>query len=40
MADKGFTSTAKPNLRDPAVRKALWDALKQCVPLLKPKSSA
>jgi hypothetical protein len=37
MADKGFTSTAKPNLRDPAVRKALWDAIKQCMPLLKPK---
>jgi hypothetical protein len=34
MADKGFSST-RPNLRDPAVRKAVWAALRQCLPLLK-----
>jgi hypothetical protein len=34
MADKGFAST-RPDLRDPAVRRALWAALVQCMPLLK-----
>jgi hypothetical protein len=35
MADKGFSS--RPNLRDPAVRKAMWAALRECMPLLKSK---
>jgi hypothetical protein len=35
MADKGFSST-RPDLRDPAVRRALKAALRQCFPLLKP----
>jgi hypothetical protein len=35
MADKGFSS--RPNLRDPAVRKAMWAALRECLPLLKTK---
>jgi hypothetical protein len=33
MADKGFSS--RPNLRDPAVRKAVSAALRECLPLLK-----
>jgi hypothetical protein len=37
MADKGFSS--RPNLRDPAVRKAVMAALKVCLPLLKPQRS-
>jgi hypothetical protein len=36
MADKGFSST-RLNLRDPAVRKAVWAALRECLPLLKTK---
>jgi hypothetical protein len=36
MADKGFSST-RLNLRDPAVRKAMWAALRECLPLLKTK---
>ena len=39
MADKGFSSS-RPNMRDPAVRKALMAALKVCLPLLKPKPSS
>jgi hypothetical protein len=35
MADKGFSS--RPSLHDPAVRKALWAALRECLPLLKTK---
>jgi hypothetical protein len=38
MADKGFTRTTRPDLRDPQVRKALRAALQSCLPLLKPKS--
>ena len=45
MADKGFPllkpSAGKgPNLHDPNVRKALWAALKTCLPLLKPAASS
>jgi hypothetical protein len=33
MADMGFST--RPDLRDPAVRKAMWAALRECLPLLK-----
>lgn len=39
MAGKGFSSS-KPDLRDPAVRTALLAALKECLPLLKPKPAS
>ena len=38
MADKGF-SARRPDLRDPAVRKALRAALTSCLPQLKPPAS-
>jgi hypothetical protein len=39
MAEEGF-SASRPDLRDPAVRKALRAALKRCLPLLKPKPTS
>jgi len=40
MAEKGFSSSSKPDLRNPAVRTALRAALKACLPLLKPKPAS
>ena len=42
MSGKGFSrdkTGTRPDFRDPAVRSALKDALKACLPLLKPAPS-
>ena len=40
MAEKGFSSSSRPDLRDPTVRTALKVALKVCLPLLKPEPAS